>query len=208
MKKAMFMAVTMLALFTLAFQPPPLTPVPALAQNDDQAPYPVFAVGDAWEFKNSGSRYTEKVVAVTDDLNSIASSQYPNAVLVRNQHLTIQRVEGTFTFNPNMIVGWKFLDFPMAPGKKFAYDVQGMTAPFSIDVKAVKWESVKVPAGTFKALKIESCWHNRNTNWRDCGMTHWYSPDAKHFIKRRTPMSWAPALLASDYELVKYIPAQ
>jgi len=92
----------------------------------------------------------------------------------------------------------------MAPKKKFSYRVNGTVATFSIDVEVVKWETIKVPAGTFKALRIESCWRNESSGWYDCGMTHWYSPEAKTFIKRQTPSSWTPVLRNSDFELKNF----
>jgi len=165
---------------------------------------PKFTVGDTWEYKTLFGGYTSTIVSADGETYAITLSYEPKARFYQNQHLVIQKVEGDLIRDPRIFIGWKYLDFPMAPKKKFSYRVNGTVATFSIDVEVVKWETIKVPAGTFKALRIESCWRNESSGWYDCGMTHWYSPEAKTFIKRQTPSSWTPVLRNSDFELINF----
>lgn len=175
-----------------------------LADEIELVNAPKFTVGDTWEYKTLFGGYTSDVAGTNGETTIITLSYEPKARFYLNQHLVIQKAEGDITRDQRIFIGWKYLDFPMAPKKKFSYRVNGTVATFSIDVEVVKWETVKVPAGTFKALRIESCWRNESSGWYDCGMTHWYSPEAKAFIKRQTPSSWTPVLRNSDFELKNF----
>lgn len=166
---------------------------------------PNFTVGDSWKYRN---RFGEYRFTVTEVLpggkNVVSNTNFPGAAMHRDSNLTVETVEGDVPFDPRVVVGWKFIQFPVKPGDKFSYEVEGSQAKFFVDVKIKGVEEVRVPAGTFRALRIDSCWRNLTSGWYDCGMTHWYSPDTKAFIKRRTPSHWVRALVDTDYELVEF----
>lgn len=176
--------------------------VPVKANNElIEVGAPTFTVGDNWEFKAPFGKYNMAVVDVAGNENTITIGYEPKAKFIRDKNLAIQTVEGELTKDARIFIGWKFLDFPMHPGKKFSYRVEGTVATFSIDVEAVRWENIKVPAGKFRTLRIETCWRNESSGWYDCGMTYWYSPEAKNIIKRQTPIGWAQILRYTDFEL-------
>lgn len=174
---------------------------------------PTVKVGDTWQFRQArGTEYTVKVVHVSDPGDISENSLMPGVRLHSDQHGTVTKLEGhpeaLARVDRRLFVGWKFLDFPMWPGKKFSYRVEGSVAWFSIDVKVLKWEKVAVPAGTFEALRIEACYLNESSRWYGCGMTFWYVPEAKRFVKRRTPSDWARSLVDTDLELIKFSPGE
>jgi len=80
--------------------------------------------------------------------------------------------------------------------------------------RVIGWDSVSVPAGTFKALRVELN-SNRNASASSAAqgtparITYvlWYSPDAKRTVKHvRTAFTTDGTKLAEDtYELVKYV---
>ena len=85
------------------------------------------------------------------------------------------------------------LQFPLYPGKTWSFQYEYHPQPLldlKIEQSAVveAWESVTVPAGTFRALKVvhhgkyaaslmEYSWPGRISE------TYWYAPDAKRVVK-------------------------
>jgi hypothetical protein len=79
--------------------------------------------------------------------------------------------------------------------------------------RVIGWDSVTVPAGTFKALRVELN-SNRNPSASSAAQgapariqyVLWYAPDAKRTVKHvRTVLTTDGTKLAEDtYELVKY----
>jgi len=166
---------------------------------------PRFVVGDSWEYKTvAGRQYTVMVAEVSGDSHTITVSYEPNVRFRRNENLVIQEIEGPLSFDRRIALNWKYIDFPAKVGKQFSYRVEGSRGVFSIDTAVAGWETMRVPAGNFRALKLESCWRNESIGWYDCGMKYWYSPEAKAFIKRQTPSSWTPVLRNSDFELITF----
>ena len=175
-----------------------------LANEKEFMEAPNFVLGDTWEFRNPFAKYTRTIVEVTPEGNSVITlTSYPGTKFVLDKNLVVVKTEGA-PVDERSFIGWKFIDFPMTPGKKFSYRVQGVTAVFTISIEAVKWENVKVPAGKFRALRIEGCWKNESSGWYDCGMTFWFAPEVKVFVKRQTPSTWAASLRNTDFELTSF----
>lgn len=169
---------------------------------------PELKVGDSWLYKRArGDEFITRVIEVGPLGFVTDSPTHPGAKFYRDLHRTITKIEGTLTEgSPKNLIGWKWLDFPLSPGKKFKYQVEGATAPFSMEVKVVKWEKMSVPAGVFEALRIDGCYFNEASRWYGCGQEWWYAPEVKGFVKRRTPGDWARSLLDSDFDLLKFMP--
>lgn len=162
------------------------TPTSAGAMTEVPVEAPIFTVGDRWTFKTPFTEYTVEILEITANGGIVITRSHQPGIRVElDHHLTPQKVEGNI--DPRLFIGWKFIDFPAFPKKQFSFKTQGTTAEFSVEVKMTDWEAVKVPAGIFRALRIESCWRNMTTNWSDCGFTLWYAPDVKWFVKRQTP---------------------
>lgn len=83
--------------------------------------------------------------------------------------------------------------FPLAPGKRWKETVRvnaerGATQRWSVSARAVRWESVKVPAGEFKALRVER-WMNlgdADASWGNTSVSDifWYAPEVKRWVRR------------------------
>jgi hypothetical protein len=106
----------------------------------------------------------------------------------------------------------------LQPGTTWKSLVTPIEDPFFSDWysqgRVIGWESVSVPAGTFKALRVELN-SNRNASANSAAQSApariryviWYSPDAKRTVKHvRTVLTTDGTRLAEDtYELVKYV---
>jgi hypothetical protein len=91
--------------------------------------------------------------------------------------------------------------FPLTVGKDWAYECEFTSSPtptrIKMSAKVIGWEEVTVPAGTYRALRIEhgGRW-SRQLDFPSEGrsgeiqggyeMTVWYSPAAKSIVKRET----------------------
>ena len=73
--------------------------------------------------------------------------------------------------------------WPLEPGKNWSFPNNGANFTFTWDVKADGWESVTVPAGTFKALKLSM---TRSGGRGSGSEVLWYAPEAKGLVKRVT----------------------
>ena len=122
--------------------------------------------------------------------------------------------------------GYYFVEFnpflqafgALQPGTAWKSLVAPIEDPFFSDWysqgRAIGWESVSVPAGTFKALRVELN-SSRNASANSAAQLApariryviWYAPDAKRTVKHvRTVLTTDGTRLAEDtYELVKYV---
>jgi hypothetical protein len=195
-----------------------------IADAQDQAGKPSYRVGDRWTFEsldlNGNVKSTSEMVveAVDGDIVSYRSRilESTNPSIAAGQEVTgrfdiaaqAQRgdylVEGIF----------RATDFPLSEGKAWAHSYkrrppngQGI-AEMSHDAKVTGWEEVVVPAGTFKALRIEhtGTWRNGPNSGKEA-YTAWYAPDAKRVIKS-TFQTWnAPGTrldFNSETRLISY----
>jgi hypothetical protein len=129
---------------------------------------PEFRAGDTWAYKRAdGGEYSIRVIEVGPAGSVTDSTRHPGARFYRDIHGAITKIEGALSEgSPKNVIGWKFLDFPLAPGKKFKYQVDGAVAPFSIEVKIEKWEKVSVSAGALRSFGL-----TRVTSMRRVGGT-------------------------------------
>lgn len=178
----------------------------AYAQTTE-VPAPQFTVGESWQYQGLFESHTTTVVGITPDGGTIRTrSTEPDARLIYDNNMALVAIQGTT--KKQLTPGYKFIEFPVSIGKAFTYKVTtAVGARITINVTATKFETVKVAAGSFEAVVLESCWANPDRNWSDCGMRHWYAPAVKAFVKRTTPIGWAEGLRNGDFELVKYTPA-
>jgi hypothetical protein len=162
--------------------------------------------GDKWVYKRaSGGEYEVSVTDVVAGEYVTEVSSLPGVKLYRDQNWTVTRIEGKLERgDPRNFVGWRWLDVPMGPGKKFSYKTDSSFGPVDVDAVVGKWEKVTVPAGTFDALRIEGCWRNRDKSWAPCGQLRWYSPEVGTFIKQLSPRQSFGQMADFDFELVRF----
>lgn len=83
-----------------------------------------------------------------------------------------------------------YLKFPLWVGKKWhsagiSKSRHGSDVFYDALYKVASYETINIPAGSFKALRIERSWKIRG--YEDSGSdTVWYAPDAKTIIKYDT----------------------
>jgi hypothetical protein len=166
------MARTGLWLMLLVFA----VPMMAVAQDDAiQAP-PTYVVGDKWVYdggfdsledakagKNSKwneNQMTTRIVREVNDKTIVIANPKGNRSYVYDKNLNLleRHVNGVDTFYKPL---WgPIYKYPMQPGNKynveFSYNrPDGLYHNVSATVKVIGWETVTVPAGTFRALKIK-----------------------------------------------------
>ncbi len=94
--------------------------------------------------------------------------------------------------DPRMTGRHEPLKFPLSPGKTWSFSYKFQSKPdtsVSVEQTAVvaRWESVTVPAGTFRALRIDHTGHYTATQaskqWRGrITETYWYAPDVLRVV--------------------------
>jgi len=178
-------------------------------------------VGDTWTYKVttrdygqvSERRSTSTVGAVTDSEIHFGRDR----IGVRYNHdwnLLYNRgndgLERTYTPYVPLFA------FPLEPGKSWQarYKMSrsdGRIYDFDMSVTTVGWESVTVPAGTFKAIKLSSInWYRRTDPGGSGGgrvvVNRWYAPEVKRFVKSETLDMGNNNVVYNDntWELVSY----
>ncbi len=101
--------------------------------------------------------------------------------------------------------------FPLAPGKTYAGSIT-YPSPFGsvnikvdMNTKVLEWEDVTVPAGKYKALKIEANGKSVGgpiNGWRK--VTLWYAPEVANYVRMEFELSYSPASGKSVQELVSF----
>jgi hypothetical protein len=77
---------------------------------------------------------------------------------------------------------FKWLQWPLEPGKSYQFETMVQNSVATWKGKIVGWEEVVVPAGKFKALRLE---FDRSGPFRYAAQDSvWYAPDAKAVVKR------------------------
>ena len=162
---------------------------------------PTIQPGDVWVNRINGQDVTTKVVSVSPDrvvLDLAGKQEVVNKDL--NQLSGYSLVAGQeVSYSPDLGT----LSFPLKKGKEWTnhwkWKAEDYSGEGTTNGKAVGWESITVPAGTFTALRL-------NISYRSivpADTTCWYLPDANTFIK----CDITAAKKKTTIELVSYTPA-
>lgn len=175
--------------------------LPAMVFAQEKIEAPVWNVGDKWVFNREGPMevtgqdaqcYTVKFSG------GIFRRDASGIALFERSNLNVKyRLEGNKREKYNDLRK-KILNFPLVLGKQWSdliqYDSQGatfnrMAVEVSETFRVLGWEEVEVPAGKFKAIKLE---YKCEPKWRT-GMgwitgnvskaLYWYSPEVKNYVK-------------------------
>jgi len=89
--------------------------------------------------------------------------------------------------------GLTYIAFPLEPGRRWkeavhVTDERGKKRTWSVSVRAIRWEQVKVPAGEFAALHVER-WMSlgdADESWGNTSVSDdfWYAPEIKRWVRR------------------------
>ncbi len=181
--------------------------------SQDEAAKPAYKNGDTWVFavKESGTiGSTSNALNGTYEI-SIVDGKMKVASVQGAQKDDLDPMPGALlallTFGPN-------LSFPLTVGKQWSRDYKGtyvgsnkpIARKITYEVKGT--EQVTTPAGTFRAIKLES---DDRAGQRDYfTTTYWYSPDTRSIVKSNFDGSAGGQHtgLQRQIELTKFTPAK
>lgn len=157
----------------------------AWAADPERIDKPAAQVGTSWRLRIADgmtkvpiSEASYRIAAVTGDEVQIAADDNEIVGVLDAAHYAIKR-NGDIVFEP----GLQRARYPMAPGDRwqattsYASPQCGPTQS-TLNFKVAAWEDLTLPAGKFRALRVESegvmrngCGNNRQAH------KHWYVPD-------------------------------
>lgn len=171
------------------------------------APAPPCVVGLRLRFQYvDGGNFTRAITSRQGDMCVIGStsrSYYDKDwVLVKQVDRDGNEITSWRPLNP--LVGQKWLDFPLSVGKTWETRFTSTGGSYINYFTVLSYEEVTVPAGTFKAFKIQE--HQMAARGSYGVRYFWYAPEVGYYVKRQ----WAPDESSSpyywqsvrDYELV------
>jgi hypothetical protein len=191
---------------------------PTILFAQEKVDAPVWNVGDKWTFSNKGTievvnadqnSYTLKF---SDDICVAETWGFNTIVFEKSTLNKIYYLEGDkrkkYTKGRRRI-----FNFPLSPGKQWK-DAFRSTPLVSIasdkgeleyygHFKVLGWEDIEVPAGKFRALKLDATvGHKAGKRVGPYKSTslYWYSPDVKYFVK----CQYDPNTEATFWEIVSW----
>ena len=170
-----------------------------------QVDRPQLVVGDRWTFRavdlqksEETQSYEYRVTGISGDDVELTRMTLASTTPTDIGKSSVQKVTAaTWTFVNARILEGKYVAFafPLDAGKTWEYEYKysatdgNPPGTWSVKVKAEGWEEVRVPAGTFKAMKVvhEGRWSRMFGGYSISGTsieTFWYVPEVKWFAKR------------------------
>lgn len=194
---------------------------PCRAQDDAAVLRPLVKAGDAWSYRRTD--YTQSSPTIT--FRETVTFANERVIQMIDQRKGASReIDTTYTAewnavsSPNsgiFVPDQGLLRFPLRPGDAHdsSYDVrfprQGeREVKHERHVRVIGWENVTVPAGTFRALRVESegTWYRVDTGFAGGAKeVMWYSPQVRRYVKW-TFDNWTPRGRSQSWawELVDY----
>lgn len=212
MKKILFLGLVSLAILNGGCA----TQQPYVAGEKCDAP--IWKVGDSWRYIYDNKReweyrvlgieeFENRQIYVVEDLYGQYKKGFDTKTLQHKVNISPDRKKVV----PMTDWGWHF-DFPLYVGKKWEKMVSGidsasMQRNYVYVYKVLSFEDVTVPAGTFKAFKVER--EQRDFNQKTAGASFvtylWYSPDLKREVKfGYGPASGSWRITGQGYELKSF----
>jgi hypothetical protein len=183
----------------------------------DKLGAPTLNVGDSWKYRaDNGMEWTSEIIGAEKDVY-ISKSAIPEGNRKGEwvRHYEKGSLNCVKSFRDGQVDREdrdrikKAYDFPLYAGKKWKcrYDVFTVTRKFDslLELKVVGFEEVEVPAGKFRAVKVEAKQTILGTN-RSGTFCYWYCPDVKATIKSEFLPSgdfWR-SMEYNKYELISF----
>jgi hypothetical protein len=179
------------------------TAFPPAASPPAQAVAPRLAVGDVWLYRHTDAYtkmprgvFTHAITAINGNTVSVRVTN-ETAVVVANDQFTrdwnwlerpltnLQR----FRYTP----AYPAFRFPLAPGAQWSAQLSildvadGKTYNLArVDAKALDWQRVTVPAGSFDAIRVERfAFSGVSSQWRTQEIireSDWYAPAVNNIV--------------------------
>lgn len=162
----------------------------AQAQDAQTVEKPGLKIGDSWSYlvlepiSKAQQSTIDLVVSEVSETQLKMTNKSSEVIAIYDADFAATNLAGV-AYSPSI----RALSFPMAAGKKWEHTNTRSHPTCGKSITELKnevigWEDVKVPAGTFRALRIDS-----DGNWRNsCGsgkLTYrfWYAPKVKWLVK-------------------------
>jgi hypothetical protein len=187
------------------------------AALDDAIGRPQVRVGDAWTYRQTSlitqksGEFSYRVADVSADRIKTVSDGYGESyttdwnLVESSAGMKIAPHEGYF-------------DFPLEPGKTYPFKaertVAKMRAIWEGTVSVRGWETITVPAGNYRALRVDvtgSFGNGPVARRAQLLQSYWWSAEVRRWVRHDLWMS-KPASKTTDFhtrtELIRFTPAQ
>ncbi|HEY6420163.1 MAG TPA: hypothetical protein VIX59_14280 [Candidatus Binataceae bacterium] len=174
---------------------------------------PTVHAGDLWTDKLREGIHDFKVDSVKED-GSMAVDEWGNQIVTTSDWNILTWRSLTYGDTPptNYQPALQLFPFPLTPGKHWSETSQYHTPDMSVSGKNIvegkvgDWGQVTVPAGTYRALRVDT--HDRVIGRGgaadEIDLTYWYVPEVNRWVK----YSYRGTAEGSiDAEMVSYHPA-
>lgn len=188
----------------------------------DSAGKPEWKAGDQWVFRvtsslqgvsPSSTNVIKKITEAnqqTKTLETAYGSTVISQVLDNDFKITAEHSteRSGVTYQKNYSEQPYFLKFPLQSGKawneRFTKTTVGyQSAEYSIQSQVRGWETVEVPAGTFRAVRIDTVKTNLTSGITE-NIASWYSPEAAQVIRVRANSLDQGRLMKSGEDLISH----
>lgn len=176
---------------------------------------PVWVVGDSWKWQTSEKKFRETKVVGVDETSYIVESPYDvdkycydkkNLQYVAYINSEGKKVQETYPSSQHIA-------FPLFVGKKWSWWAPGrpeggglLSRNYHHEYFVMAYENVTVPAGVFKAYKIQ--YTQTNQSFHSGKVYRWYSPEVKNYVKLELDKwsmdFWGGSNSWKDEELVSF----
>jgi hypothetical protein len=166
------------------------------AQTTDTVSAPPVKEGDSWTFVRSDKMDRTRAAKYITTVKSVSADGYVTSIDPNEGSMTAREDRYTKDGNPIEFEGFKFqpfiviYDFPLLAGKqwesKYTWsNPAGALLTGTRRAKVVGWETVKTPAGEFKAMKItaETQIMGRGGFGSSIQQTLWYVPEVRRPVR-------------------------
>ncbi len=174
---------------------------PCLADDESLVAKPDVKAGDTWKYRHTDSQQKHGPVVFEFKVTFVG----PNAVEAVSVLPNGNEIDTTWTPEWNAVTDARsgsffphsgLFKFPLKPGTTYQsqYEVvrprqNTFDSKNTVHVKVLGWEQVSVPAGTFRALRIEATGTTDRLDKRNPGFgalhtVVWYVPELKRWAKR------------------------
>lgn len=170
------------------------------AQDAATVDVPVFKPGDSWTYQSHSQYHRNRTGKFKLTVTAVSEAGYKTSRTVLEGHMKSGNEHCTQQMNPTQQNGRKkrpfipFFDFPLTPGKRWQgswkytkMKTKGKDRHFNATMKShiEGWETVKTPAGEFRALKItyEAVHANEKRHSKVTKGIRWYCPEVRQIVR-------------------------
>ncbi len=194
------------------------------AASAQDAPLPLLKEGDKWSYSvktespQSGSttRKWDNAIMRVSSTSMVLARKPADSNLPAQESMIAADWSRSTSLNGKLTTTYKLFDFPMQPGKTWT-TTNSEDNPSeklklvrrTFNYKVIGWEEVKVPAGTFRALKIESdgdWYHEFQPSNAVAGSRVESGPAGSHIAVQTRNAAQQGPITGKHYKAIWYVP--